>query len=594
MPSGADAPSLPASDASAPRRRSRGGSRVQRRSAARAEGRDGRPGRGEGLWALLRGMRAGTGSVVESEGLGDFGEVPDVVHVEGGGGSGDNLRGAIGRRRHLLKCLEFDEEGRTTERHMSRHELIKVAEAAGPGKKTLYSRENVMGLAKQVGHGGRGGGKGETGGGEGMSGVGKRGKIGGGRGGVLRGGGTGAVLRGGVIRAPERKISTVVSSVTKAKGACNELNMRDIRQVDPAFTAKAALWVRGNALVVSLQSVRAIILHDRMFLFDPDNPQSAEPIRYIQLRLAEGTRNVEEVFVPFELRALEGILIYSCMSLEADFGSIEPALLKTLANLPTQITPRELEKLRHHEQRLNHFIARSKKVQNVLQSVLDEDEDMAAMYLTEKRKTPDLVRNPIDHDEAEMLLESYLQVVDDLTNRADLANRAIDDTENLIEIHLDTMQNQLLLVNLVLSIISTIFGFGTMVTSIFGMNLRLPSALSELPSSKFYFIGLSMMLAVALPFSLFAMLNWSQNQGLWRKHSGIRCGPRKQTDSASSPAVVAVRDRVDRILTRTKNRRRNATIGSRHLHVSTSDDPNDFVVPLDGESTSPAGKVHKN
>eukprot|EP00173_Palmaria_palmata_P000898 Plantae.Rhodophyta-Palmaria_palmata.ctg14607.p1 GENE.Plantae.Rhodophyta-Palmaria_palmata.ctg14607~~Plantae.Rhodophyta-Palmaria_palmata.ctg14607.p1 ORF type:complete len:360 (+),score=56.14 Plantae.Rhodophyta-Palmaria_palmata.ctg14607:104-1081(+) len=320
-----------------------------------------------------------------------------------------------------------------------------------------------------------------------------------------------------------------------------------------------------------------------MFLFDPDNPQSAEPIRYIRLRLAEGTRNVEEVFVPFELRALEGILIHSCMSLEADFGSIEPALLKTLANLPTQTTPRELEKLRHHEQRLNHFIARSKKVQNVLQSVLDEDEDMAAMYLTEKRKTPDLVRNPVDHDEAEMLLESYLQVVDDLTNRAVLANRAIDDTENLIEIHLDTLQNQLLLVNLVLSIISTIFGFGTLVTSIFGMNLRLPSALSELPSSKFYFIGLSMMLAVALPFSLFAMLNWSQDQGLWRKNTDIRCRPRGQTHSTPSPALVAVRQRVDRIMTRTKIRRRNATIGSRHLHVSSSDDPNDFVVPLDGE-----------
>eukprot|EP00170_Pyropia_yezoensis_P007216 contig_29491_g7238 len=49
----------------------------------------------------------------------------------------------------------------------------------------------------------------------------------------------------------------------------NALQARDIRQVDPAFTAKPALWVRHSALVVSLDAVRALILHNKMFLFNP-------------------------------------------------------------------------------------------------------------------------------------------------------------------------------------------------------------------------------------------------------------------------------------------------------------------------------------
>lgn len=293
----------------------------------------------------------------------------------------------------------------------------------------------------------------------------------------------------------------------------NPLTVRDMRQIDPSFTATPAIWVREDALVVSLESVRAIILYNKMFIFDPDNDNLQSPLWYIKKRL---TNNLEDVFLPFEFRALEGILLHSCMVLEREFLEIEPVLRRTLGVLPGHITNEHLERLRLLEQRLNHYYARARKVQHALQTVLDEDEDMADMYLTEKKKNAGAIRNPVDHDEAEMLLETYLQLVDDLTSKAELLNQAIDDTENLIEIHLDTMQNRLLLVDLLVTTITTFFSFLTMITSFFGMNFPLPNGMANLPTSQYYFYACVSAMFMFMVVALSVLFRWFRRQGIYQ------------------------------------------------------------------------------
>jgi hypothetical protein len=499
-------------------------------------------------------MLDGHGGISDSRGSSGDAVGGDGVPMESGSvcadgtSSDERHRMGMGRRRNQLKCLEFDMEGNYQERFLTRQEIISeaitaggpmpLADTSGVLKRTRTPRQAAASAAAAaaLSH-------------ERM--LDRR---------------TRNMRNKGASRAAGRGLPVASPSIaSKRKQQMNLLTMRDIRQVDPAFTAKAALWVRRNALVVSLVKVRAIILHNKLYLFDPDNKEVQRPIRYIQQRLSDGARNVEEVFVPFELRALEGILIHSCIHLEREFADIEPIMLGTLGELPGNINVEHLEQLRYHEQRLNHFCGRSRKVQHVLQSVLDEDEDMAGMYLTEMRKNPDVIRNPMDHDEAEMLLESYLQVVDDLTSKAELLNRAIDDTENLIEIHLDTMQNQLLLVNLLISAFTTTFVFGTMVTAIFGMNLKLPDEMSELPSSQYYFYGVAVMLAITMPLGLFLLLKWIQRHGIYghkHSHNALRkcLHPSSGEAKWSSPAVDAVRQGVDRVMT--KRRQRSSTLSA--------------------------------
>lgn len=320
----------------------------------------------------------------------------------------------------------------------------------------------------------------------------------------------------------ERKGINTTASANRRKehrGGGNRLTVRDMRQIDPAFTAKPAIWVREDAIVVSLEGIRAIILHNKMFVFDAENAVVKTPVRLIRKRLVN---NMEDVFMPFEFRALEGILIYTCAVLESEFSKIDPDLRKTLFNLPERINSEQLEKLRRLEQQLNHYYSRARKVQHALQSVLDENEDMADMYLTEKRRNPGIDRNPLDHDEAEMLLETYLQIVDDLTSRAGLLNQAIDDTENLVEIHLDTTQNRLLLVDLIITVFTTIISFGAMVTAVFGMNFPLPGVMTNLPESQYYFYGCAVLLALVMSIGLVLLVRWCRQQGIYRGRPHVR------------------------------------------------------------------------
>lgn len=264
----------------------------------------------------------------------------------------------------------------------------------------------------------------------------------------------------------------------------NSLQARDIRQVDPAFVAKPALWVRHSALVVSLEGLRAIILHNKMFLFDPTNDRTRQLV-FIAKQSVLARPDAENP-QPFEFKALEGILIFLAMGLEREFGSLKPEIEMYLHQLPNELTTKMLEELRLKKQQLNHFHSRASNVKTILENLLDEDEEMANMYLTEKHTVSNGGRSTVDHSEIETLLEAYLQVIDEHVNHSTLLNDAIDDTEDLVMIHLDTLRNRLLSVELALSVVSMTFGVGGVVSGMFGMNIQIP--LFDATASKMWFL----------------------------------------------------------------------------------------------------------
>lgn len=267
------------------------------------------------------------------------------------------------------------------------------------------------------------------------------------------------------LKALQRKMG--VSGGKQERGLLKQflrsaVQLRDIRQLDPAFSSKTALWVRHSACIISMEGIRALITHESMFVFDPDSEKTAKALPILRQRL-HSEDSAEDAFMPFEFRAIEGILIVVVMRLEQDFIKLEPNLSGCLRELPKQLTSSLLEELRTNQVRLNHYRARLENVQNGISELLDDDEDMSKMYLTEKHRNPSVARNPIDHDEVEALLESYLQVIDDLSSRAALLDLAIEDTEDLVGIHLDTLRNKLLMVQLTLAVFGMMLTFGALV-----------------------------------------------------------------------------------------------------------------------------------
>jgi regulator of replication initiation timing len=293
----------------------------------------------------------------------------------------------------------------------------------------------------------------------------------------------------------------------------NFLQIRDLRQIDPSFASKTALWVRQNVLIISLLHIRALIFADRLLLFDPDAPEVQETALVIRERLRSVPVD-RDVYAPFEFRALEACFICVCNALERELGAFEPYLMQLLEDLSRESTMQKIESLRMLKLRLNGFLAKAQDIRQTLKSVLDEDEDMARLYLTELRKQHGKPRTTEDHEAAEQLLESYLQLVDHVHNRAELLDAATSDTEDLLSIQLDAMRNRLLVLDMSISVVTGAFSWADVVIGLFHMNLQLP-IYGENGGSVGWFIGVVfVMLAWAL-LLVAIMFTWIRRSGLW-------------------------------------------------------------------------------
>ena len=96
---------------------------------------------------------------------------------------------------------------------------------------------------------------------------------------------------------------------------------------------------------------------------------------------------------------------------------------------------------------------------------------MEAMYLT--RRHLSLIEPMVDHEheEVEMLLESYLQEVGATVAELEVLTYGIEGTEKFVSFRLDSARNRLLKVDVIATASATALGVGQLVSGIFGMNI---------------------------------------------------------------------------------------------------------------------------
>lgn len=109
------------------------------------------------------------------------------------------------------------------------------------------------------------------------------------------------------------------------------LMVRDMRAVDASFRTSSPTIVSRNAgIIVHLEHIRVIITTDRVLVFDPGNPDVEAFIPRLQSRLISASHPM-----PFELRAVEGVLVDVCASLNAQLGTLTPSIDLVLDTLST-------------------------------------------------------------------------------------------------------------------------------------------------------------------------------------------------------------------------------------------------------------------
>ncbi|XP_074575044.1 magnesium transporter MRS2-1-like [Curcuma longa] len=319
-----------------------------------------------------------------------------------------------------------------------------------------------------------------------------------------------------------------------------DLPARDLRLLDPLFVYPSTILGREKAIVVNLEQIRCIITADEVLLLNSLDSYVLQYVVELQRRLAAGNGEVLSGGVPspddlpFEFRALEIALEAACTFLDAQAAELEIEAYPLLDELTSKISTLNLERVRRLKSRLVALTRRVQKVRDEIEQLMDDDGDMAEMYLTEKKRRTETsflgdqsfhgfnlagagvsvsapvspVSSPPDShklektlsfarsrrdsmkssstiteniEELEMLLEAYFVVIDSTLNKLTSLKEYIDDTEDFISIQLDNLRNQLIQFELLLTTATFVVAIFGVVAGIFGMNFEI--TLFEVPSA---------------------------------------------------------------------------------------------------------------
>lgn len=286
------------------------------------------------------------------------------------------------------------------------------------------------------------------------------------------------------------------------------IHARDLRILDPLLSYPSTILGREKAIVLNLEHIKAIITAEEVLLRDPLDENVIPVVEELQRRLHPGTvvrqaqgdgkelggndvEATEEDESPFEFRALEVALEAICSFLAARTTELETAAYPALDELTSKISSRNLDRVRKLKSAMTRLTARVQKVRDELEQLLDDDDDMADLYLSRKLAPASpvsgsgaawFVSSPTigskisrasrasvitargdenDIEELEMLLEAYFMQIDGTLNKLTTLREYIVDTEDYINIQLE----------LFLSSGTVCLSVYSLVAGIFGMNI---------------------------------------------------------------------------------------------------------------------------
>ncbi|KAL6006571.1 Magnesium transporter MRS2-I [Asimina triloba] len=271
-----------------------------------------------------------------------------------------------------------------------------------------------------------------------------------------------------------------------------QIPARDLRILDPLLSYPSTILGRERAIILNLEHIKAIITSEEIMMVllrDPTEENVIPIVEELRRRLPPANtahqpidaEAGEEDESPFEFRALEVALEAICSFLDARTTELETAAYPALDELTSKISSRNLDRVRKLKSAMTRLTARVQKVRDELEQLLDDDDDMADLYLSRKlagafspvsgsgvpnwfptsptigskisrasrASVATIHGNENDVEELEMLLESKVSIQ---------LREYIDDTEDYINIQLELFLSSGTVCVSVYSLVAGIFG----------------------------------------------------------------------------------------------------------------------------------------
>ncbi|CDO95319.1 unnamed protein product [Kluyveromyces dobzhanskii CBS 2104] len=251
---------------------------------------------------------------------------------------------------------------------------------------------------------------------------------------------------------------------------------RDLRKIDSStIDVIPSFVIKPKCILVNLLHIKAMIQKDKVFVFDTTNSEAAIKLGVLmydlESKLSQRNINYQGKSISYqenyEHRALESILINVMTCLETEYKYHYSVCGMILNDLENQIDRDKLRDLLIKSKNLTAFAQKSILLRDLLDELLESDEDLADMYLSEKKHA-----DADDHADLEMLLETYYKQCDEYVQQSESLIQDIKSTEEIVNIILDANRNSLLLFELKVTVYTLGFTVATLVPAFYGMNLK--------------------------------------------------------------------------------------------------------------------------
>ncbi|OQE32114.1 hypothetical protein PENSTE_c001G03269 [Penicillium steckii] len=267
-------------------------------------------------------------------------------------------------------------------------------------------------------------------------------------------------------------------SMTKARIAKEyDLDARDLRNIDLVSTGLPHILVRPDTIFASLFSLRLLIKSNTMLLVLLESEDNHVRIHDVLLKDLQNRLQTPQGLavglsgkLSFEHRVLDAALAAVIATLEAESVLIRRDVERSLSDSQKEDSVHTaLRRLRRQGKRLVNTEQRARQVRSALQEILSNDEDMAMMYLTDRRAGH--AHLSADHQEVEYLLEAYNKNADAIAESANSLIGDVNRTIDTIQSVLDIRRNEIMIFEAQLEIWMLGFAVSTFVAGLFGMNV---------------------------------------------------------------------------------------------------------------------------
>lgn len=268
-------------------------------------------------------------------------------------------------------------------------------------------------------------------------------------------------------------ITNIASDIKKTELISkHDLLPRDLRKIDKGYNdIVPSILIRDHSILLNVLNIKALIKADSVVLFN--HPATSSHVHKIFIeelknKLKLSTKNANNL--PYEIRALETIFMSVIDNLNSEMKVHVTVVNGVLKELEDHIDSAKLRYLLLVSKKLSQFQQKTTLIRDLCDELLDQDDELAELYLTEKKfGTP---RELHDHREVEMLLETYSLHCDAIVQTVENTIKDVKTTEEIINIILDSNRNQLMLLGLRFTAGLLSFASLLYVAAVFGMNLE--------------------------------------------------------------------------------------------------------------------------